>query len=356
MRKLGFQIITFFLLFTCSSLFPQKGKGVYIWPSSFYESGGIDKVLDTLKENKITDIFLLVKGEEGYSLFPSDYTIKDFYYKLSQKEDNPTLKDKYSKLSSFFSDPNLLSDIITKSHKNNIKVHAWFIISGDKNYIRLHPGSEVVKIPKIDSAKYPMPVIDKGHINLAYPPYKPYIFSLINKALEYPFDGLMLDKIRYTNLAYSWDEIHLSKALRQGVDINKVMDCAIKTCYGSKDDKDLFFSKYREGDKDIRKWIEIKKFDIEDYVKEARKITSEKNIVLSASFMPEGAYNTEFQDVHYAQNYNELSKYLDYIVIMAYARDFNEPAAWLKMVAASSRSRPCRTIGGGCTTTQSSTA
>jgi hypothetical protein len=60
---------------------------------------------------------------------------------------------------------------------------------------------------------------------------------------------------------------------------------------------------------------------------------------MSAAFMPEGAYDPNFADVYYAQNYTELSKYLDFIVIMAYAKDFKKPATWLKMVVENAKIR-----------------
>jgi glutamine amidotransferase-like uncharacterized protein/uncharacterized lipoprotein YddW (UPF0748 family) len=339
MQRYFLTIVVSILLLGSGPAYSQEDRGVYIWPASFYEMGGIENVMEILRQNKITDVFLLVKGEAGYSLFPSDYTYKEYYTELYKNAANSDEKEKISKRSAFMTDPLLLDKIIEQSHKNNIRIHAWFIISGDRRYVENHPGSEVTRIPKPDTCKYPYPVIDKGHVNLAYPPYKEYIFAQINKALEYPFDGLMLDKIRYTSLAYTWDQIHLSKALRAGVNIDKVIDCAVKTLYGKDDDKEEFFYKYRDGDKDLREWIKIKKADIEDYVKEARGITKEKNILLSASFMPEGAYDEDFADVHYAQNFSELSPYLDYIVIMSYAKSFSKPASWVKAVAANAIDR-----------------
>ena len=324
-------LVLFSIISTLS--FPQKNNGIYVWPSTFLEMQGEDSVYFTLKQNNITDIYLLVKGEAGFSLFPSDYTITDYYKKLLSEENDETRIKSLQKSIKYFSDKTLLTRIIDKAHQNNIKIHAWFIISGDRHYVESHPGAEVVQLPDTTKYKFPHPVTDKGHINLAYPPYKEYIFSLVKKALEYPFDGLMLDKIRYTSLVYTWDEIHISKALRAGVDITKVMSCAVETMYGKNEEtKEDFIDKYRDNDKDITEWVTIKKEDIEEYVKEAYKIAKEKKIILSASFMPEGAYDESYADVYYAQNYRELSHYLDYIVIMAYPKSFNEPETWVKMV------------------------
>ncbi|HEX3073441.1 MAG TPA: hypothetical protein VHP30_07505, partial [Ignavibacteriales bacterium] len=241
MQRYFLTIVVSILLLVSSPAYSQEDRGVYIWPASFYEMGGTENVMEILRQNKITDIFLLVKGEAGYSLFPSDYTYKEYYDELYKNAASGVEKEKISERSAFMTDPLLLDKIIEQSHKNNIRIHAWFIISGDRRYVENHPGSEVTRIPKPDTCKYPYPIIDKGHVNLAYPPYKEYIFAQINKALEYPFDGLMLDKIRYTNLAYTWDPIHLSKALRAGVNIDKVIDCAVTTLYGKDDDKEEFF-------------------------------------------------------------------------------------------------------------------
>lgn len=337
MRKNTFLLVLYFLLLCSCFIEAQERRGVYIWPITFYEKGGLENVFNTLNENKITDIFLLVKGEAGFSIFPSEYTIKDHYKKLIGENKDEKERNKLQNIYDYFAFEFSLDEIINLAHQFGMKIHAWFIISGDRNFVETNPGSEVVRIPNPETNKYPHPVINLGHVNLAYPPYKDYIFSQINKSLEYSFDGLMLDKIRYTNLVYSWDDIHLSKALRAGIDIDKVIDIALNSVYGGDENKDDMFIKYREGDEDIRKWIQIKKEDIEEYVIKCREITKEKNIELSASFMPEGAYDLEFSDVHYAQNYNELSKYFDYIVIMAYPQNFSQPESWIKMVTASAK-------------------
>jgi len=232
-----------------------------------------------------------------------------------------------------------LEKFIEQAHRKNIRVHAWFIVSGDRHFIKLHPGAEVVHLQNPGICKYPYPVIDKNHVNLAYPLYRDYFFSKVKMALKLPFDGLMLDKIRYTHLAYTWDNIHLSKAMRAGVDISKAIDYAYRTLHGKEDDKELFIYNYRDGDKDIREWINIKKQDIEEYVKEAAKLAREKKITYSAAFMPEGAYDENYADVYYAQNYQELSPYFDYIVIMAYAKDFQQPATWVKMAVENAKIR-----------------
>jgi len=327
----------FFITVFVGSLYPAGNRnGVFLWPATLCETGGIEKVIHTLRQNSITDVFLLVKGEDGATFFPSDYTYEDLYREKLQSEPK---SQRYQRLFQCMQDSTLLERFIQRAREENIKVHAWFIVSGDRHFTENNPGAEAVHPQKSDKCAPPYPVIDKAHVNLSFPTYKDYFFTLVKKALELPFDGLMLDKIRYTHLVYTWDNIHLSKALRAGVDMNKVYDHALRTIYGNDDDKELFVYDYRDGDQDIASWIRLKKEDIEQYVKDGAKIAREKDIEFSAAFMPEGAYDVNFSDVYYGQNYKELSPYFDFIVIMAYAKDFRQPPAWVKMVVENAKLR-----------------
>ncbi len=339
MAKINQLILLFWLFLAPTFIFSSDNRGAFLWPSTFYEYRGVDKIIDTLHKNKITDVFLLVKGEAGATFFPSQYTYRDLYQKNYQSTTDTRKKERYLRLSEFLADSTLVEQFIQKAHAQKIRVHAWFMVSGDRYFIEQHPGAEVAHLQKPDVCEHPYPMIDNIHVNLAYPLYKDYFFSLVKKALQLPFDGLMLDKIRYTHLVYTWDNIHLSKARRAGVDINKVMDYAFRTVYGKEDDKELFIYSYRDGDKDIQEWIRIKKADVEAYVKQAAEIAREKKITFSAAFMPEGAYDENYADVYCAQNYRELSPYFDYIVIMAYARDFHQPATWVKMTVENAKVR-----------------
>ncbi len=339
MLKKTFWLILFFITLSFDTYSIYKNHGIYIWPSTFYEMGNPQNVINQLKLHSISDIFLLVKGEAGYTFFQSEFTFKDYLQIQFQNSKKEEERRKLLSKIDFFSDSTLLMQIINLAHLSNIKVHAWFIISGDKHFVENNPGIEVVRLPNLNIEKHPYPLTNKGHINLANSEYQKYIFGLIDKALQYPFDGLMLDKIRYTSLVYSWDEIHISKAIRDGVDINKVIECAINTTYGDESSKEDFLLKYRDYDKDIRKWVEIKKADVEEYVKEANRIARDKKIILSASFMPEGTYDEDFSDVYYAQNFADLSKYFDFIAVMAYPKSFSQSANWLKMVIANAKEK-----------------
>ncbi len=324
-------VFAIFLLFL--SLVLKAGnlrKGVFIWPSSLCEEGNL---IEILKQNSITDVFLLVKGEAGATLYPSDFTYSDLYQRHASGEK----KERYLKLSKCLKNfP--LSSFLNELHSQGMKVHAWVFLSADKHFIEIHPGSEAFHLPK-PGVKYPYPVKDRPHINLAFPGYKNYFISNLKRIVSYPFDGIILDKVRYTHLVYSWDSVHISKAVRLGFDLGKIMEEAYKTIYGKEDDRESFIYKYRDGDEDIRGWVSLRKEDVLEYVKEVREIAQEKSLELSAAFMPEGAYDPNFADVYYAQNYRELSPYLDFIVIMAYAKDFKKPPSWVKMVVENAKQR-----------------
>jgi uncharacterized lipoprotein YddW (UPF0748 family) len=334
MKKYLFVLLLLPLLFVQRS-YSEQPIGVFLWPVSLCEDTLETTLINTLKNHKVTDVFLLVKGEAGATVYPSDFTYADYYLQQYKQ----TKKEKYFHYYKCLKDSLLLHRFVKAAHRNHIKVHAWFIVSGDQYFVDHHPGAEVVHLQDNKTCKHPYPFLGHIHVNLAYPGYKEYFLNHVKKALRVPFDGIMLDKIRYTHLAYTWDNIHTSKAMRQGVNLNKIFDDAYKTLYNPEDDKDKFVYDYRDGDKDVTRWIKLKKEDIETYVKATAQIARKRHLEFSAAFMPEGAYDPNFADVYYAQNYHDLSKYFDFIVIMAYAPDFKMPATWLKMVVKNAQIR-----------------
>ncbi len=314
-------------------------KGTFIWPSSLCNGEKISSHIDRLHKYGITDIFLLVKGEAGATLYPSNFTYRDLYLEKADRTEDPVKKEKLKKLAECVAGGKLLTQLLQEAHRRGIKVHAWFLVSADQHYLKLYPEAGVFHLPKPEVSKYPYPVPDRPHINLAYPSYKKYFFTRLKAALSYPFDGIMLDKIRYTHLVYTWDSIHIAKAAAAGLDFARLMELGIRTLYGKEEDKELFVYRYRDGDRQVRQWVKLRMEDVKSYVEEARRIADEKGLELSADFMPEGAYDENFADVYYAQNYQQLSPMLDFVVIMAYAKAFSQPPTWVKMVAANARSK-----------------
>ena len=315
--------------------------GVFMWPESLCKVSPEGLLADTLAARGISDVFLLVKGGAGASVFPSEYTYADLYRELADKAEDAAEKQRYKRLSQAFSRRHLLSEFLQAAHDHGIRVHAWFIVSADRHFVTGHPGAEVVHLQHEPDKPFPYPLVDAPHVNLAYPRYKEYFLSLVKSALEEPFDGLMLDKIRYTHLVYSWDSIHLSRALRAGVPVVDLLRLASQTVYGGEDQKEAFIYKYRDGESGVRQWVDLRKQDVLAFVQAAEELAREKGVEFSADFMPEGAYDEDFADVYYAQNYHELSPHFDFVVVMAYAKDFRQPATWVKMVVENAKLR-CR--------------
>ncbi len=318
------KVKTFLILILITNIFLISKEsikiGIYVHPKTVLLENH-EKIAEEFLKQKITDVFLLVKGEAGATLFPSEYT----YCKLYSVKDCDINK--------------MLKGFLNELHRRNIRVHAWFIVSSDGYFLKNHPGAEVFHVKKPNVFDFNYPVIKKPFVNLSSCGYKEYFFNHLKDAIKYEFDGIMLDKIRYTHLAYTFDDYHISKALRSGVDVKKVINSAVKTLYGKEDEKEDFLYSYRDEDKDIFSWVKIRKEEIESFVRETKKICKNKNLTLSASFMPEGAYDEVFGDTYYGQNYKELSKYLDFFVIMAYFKDFSMHPSWISMVTSNAKLR-----------------
>ncbi len=318
------KVKTFLILILITNIFIISKEttkvGIYVHPKTVLLKNH-KKIADEFFKQKITDVFLLVKGEAGATLFPSRYTYCELY----------SIKDCDS--------DEILKSFLNELHKRKIRVHAWFIVSSDGYFIKNHPGAEVFHVKKTNVFDFNYPVIEKPFVNLSSCGYKRYFFNHLKNAIKYEFDGIMLDKIRYTHLAYTFDDYHISKAIRSGVDVKKVVNSVVKTLYGKEDEKEDFLYSYRDGDSDIVSWVKMKKQEIESYVRETKKICKNKKLILSASFMPEGAYDEVFGDTYYGQNYKELSKYLDFFVIMAYFKDFSMPPSWISLVTSNAKLR-----------------
>ena len=54
------------------------------------------------------------------------------------------------------------------------------------------------------------------------------------------------------------------------------------------------------------------------------------NLVLSAAVMPEGAYRDHaFADLHYGQDYDDLSRLFDYFLVMSYSKAYGKTSEWI---------------------------
>ncbi|MHB2153712.1 family 10 glycosylhydrolase [Calditrichota bacterium GD2] len=281
---------------------PQEGRnifGVWLgWENALSQSETRAIVKDLLKHH-ITDVFLLVKGIAG------------------------------TKISA-----NTLQDFIKISHDNNLKVHLWYAVNKDEAFLSKHPEAHNYHCPdpsKGHSQRYAM---TNAGVNLLYPGYKEYVLNNIRYFLShFDCDGIHLDYIRYSHFVYSWDDYHLKKADSLGCNTHRLLNLFVNDprYYIHSEG---FIELYRQGDKDVVTWVNMRKHVIYDYIKSIRELINDvkPEVMLTAAFMPEGATQPAWADVQYSQNYTLLSPLLDMISPMAYFKDYRQNTEWVKTV------------------------
>lgn len=292
-----------------------KIRGVWMWGTTLYNQGS-DVVVNKLAENYVKDVFLLVKGISGEK-----------------------------------TDASLLTDFITKAHTKDIKIHLWYVVNSDDKFFANHPDASIYHCPKPSLGhQEPYPMND-GRINLLYPDYKQYVLDNIRYFLtNFDCDGIHLDYIRYSHFVYSFDQYHLQKADSVSCDTQRLLNLFVQD-YNHYAYNEGFVQLYYNGDADVKKWVELRKNTIYDYIHSVRELIDElkPETKLTAAFMPEGATDPQWGDAYYSQNYTLLSPLLDMIAPMAYFKDFGQPTNWLKTVtekALSTVDSSCRIATG----------
>ena len=280
-------------------------RGVWMWGSTL-SSEGASNIVNKLVNNNVDGVYLCVKGGSGTS-----------------------------------TDESTLNAFINLAHTYNIKVHLWYIVAQDGVFISNHPDACLYHSPK-PSLGYndPYPINDE-RVNLLYPGYKEFVLDKITNLLNNSdCDGIHLDVIRYTHLVYSFDQYHLHIADSLGCDTAKIVQL-FRDNYDYYAGSDGFINLYASGDEDVVKWVNLRKEVIYDYIKSIRDLIDQikPGIELSAAFMPEGAYDPDYSDVHYSQNYTLDSPLFDEICPMAYYNSFGETTGWLGKVTQGAKSK-----------------
>ncbi|MEW6508559.1 MAG: T9SS type A sorting domain-containing protein [Bacteroidota bacterium] len=290
-----------------------KTRGLWLWGSTLSQQGS-SAVVNKLKDNYVNKVYLLVKGTAGTKTSAS-----------------------------------LLTEFITMAHAAGIEVHLWYIVADDNVYVSAHPEAHQYRCPKPGTSNNPYPNTD-SRVNLLYPGYKQYVLDNIKYFLDnFNCDGIHLDVIRYGHLVYSFDKNHLQKAASLGCDTLRLLnlfrnDYSNMTTTG-------FINLYISGDPDVVKWVTMRKNIVYDYIKSIKDLIQQNkpNAKLTAAFMPEGAYASDYADVHYSQNYTLNSPLLDEIAPMSYFQSYGQPPSWLKTVTQEAKKRVssnCKIITG----------
>jgi len=279
---------------------PEFVQGVWLW-GSVLNSEDIETVIDKLIDHNISEVYFLVKGTAG----------------VKTNAEN-------------------LTKFITKAHAKNIEVHLWYIAFEDGEYVAANPQAHIYHCPNPSkNIRRPYPIEDQ-RVNPLYPGYKEYVYESIRYFLtNFDCDGIHLDVIRYGHFVYSFDPYSLQQAASLGCDTTRLLGFFnTEDNYTTYAKNEGFVDLYANGDQDVVIWIEMRKNIVSDYIKGIRNIINETKpgIELTAAFMPEGAIDTIFSDVFYAQNYRLHSTLLDMISPMVYFKSYDETTEWLKTV------------------------
>lgn len=288
-------------------------KGAWIWGSTIYSLGqyGARIITEQMMEYGFTDIFLLVDGEGGSVGYNSKIA-----------------------LSTAHPDMDVLKNVVEEAHNRKIKVHAWFVINSDEQWVKAHPD---------DAMKYMNGDPDPSgrRVSLLSGSYREYVKDLVREVIEnYDVDGIHVDYIRYMDAEICFNEKNeINRAGKLGIDMNKIYNLMDKTFYSDKDMSSIFEA-YDRGDRDTVGWAELRKDAVNSFAGEIREVVKSANpeILYSASLLPWGAYDSNFlvaqsdsrtfADVQYGQNYNDAASIYDFIIPMAYWSDFGKSPQW----------------------------
>ena len=287
-----------------------KMVGEWLWANTVYEAGenGADIICDRYAEMGITDIVLLVKGNLGRVCY---------------------LKGEVPMARSDYGGRDILQEVLDAAHARGIRVHAWVCNSGDATYKEHYPEAGMYHY---ENGR------DNNRINFYNEGYRNYIENLVTEMLRnYDVDGFHFDYIRYNHLCNGWSETDFANLQAMGADVSHIKKMIERTLgYNGRDEEpDYIFEQFRQGDADAHLIAKYRRGNVIAYAKKIAAAAREAkpDVILSAALMPEGAYDLAFADLHYGQNYADLSALVDFIMPMTYSLDYHQDAAWVTKVA-----------------------
>ena len=287
-----------------------KMVGEWLWANTVYEAGenGADIICDRYAEMGITDIVLLVKGNLGRVCY---------------------LKGEVPMARSDYGGRDILQEVLDAAHTRGIRVHAWVCNSGDATFKEYDPEAGMYHY---ENGR------DNNRINFYNEGYRTYIEKLVVEMLQnYDVDGFHFDYIRYNHLCNGWSDRDFAKLEAMGADISHIKEMIERTLgYNGRDEEpEYIFEQFRQGDADAHLIAKYRRGNVIAYAKKIAAAAREAkpDVILSAALMPEGAYDLAFADLHYGQNYADLSAVVDFIMPMTYSLDYHQDAAWVTKVA-----------------------
>jgi uncharacterized lipoprotein YddW (UPF0748 family) len=305
----------------------RETRAVWLW-GSVVRTEGAEKVAETLAKNNINVALMLVKGEAGTAAWDSKVA-------LAKSPGDDVLKA-----------------MAAACKKRGIDLHAWFVFNGDRAWTNQHPADAYMHCGNKSNPDIHTPK-DMFRVCPLSEGYQKYFLGLIREIIEqpepYPLAGIHLDYIRYPHMSYCFCPRHQAKAKELGINLDHVREAIQKTLIGG--DKEYYFNLVKRGtDPDVNKWVTLRQDDITNIVKQVREMMNQVDpkLQLSASFMPEGGEKDDtFGIAHYAQNYQRLGYYMDFICPMTYHRQFKKPASWPAEIALNAQKKSGTTVFAG---------
>ena len=321
----------------CSAAAAPRAKiparAIWIWGKTVREEGA-GKVAARLDPARLDTVLLLVKSGGGTTSYPSKRALKSV------------------------AGSDTLQEMLDACRPQGIRVHAWFMFHGDQEWVKAHPGDAMYSCgrPQTDS-KAPLPSTER--ICPAAPGYREYLKGVIREVLVgYPVDGIHLDGIRYPTLASCFCPRHRQMAADKKIDFEKVRQAAMKSTHDPAA-RAHFIALYRQNDPDIRRWVDLRRAEIDTFVREVRQIVRDvrPGAQLSAALMPEGGEEDDaFALCHYAQDYRTVGHTCDFLCPMSYHASYGKPTSWPAEIAARGATRSGRPALAGIQTFDKATA
>ena len=309
-------VLIILLIFCSLSVFSKDMKAVYVstWNPGLFTKAQVDNTIKASKEIGITDLFIQVRR------------MNDAYYKSNIVPKATNLKENFD----------MLQYTINQCKKNNIRVHAWFVICriGREDYKKTLNTAQISWLDKDNKGNL---INEKNvFIDPSNEVARKYIVSVISEVInKYPVDGVHLDYIRYPNANFGYCN-HSTKQF--------MLETGALAPIGEP------FNNFRRE-------------QITKLVQEIRIACNRKSkkIILSASVVSWGApvsytklssYVTTFQDYEKWLKNN----YVDYVMPMIYKRQHVNAQAreyinWLK-VYSNHKSKIVPAIGGYLNTSE----
>jgi len=287
-----------------------------MWPESVRRRGA-DAVFEACRRAGITDVFFLTKGLAGTAAFLSPAV-------------PPMIPGR-----------DLLREALSAAHRLGMRLHAWFTSASDERFKNEHPESGLYHYR--DGR-------NRGIVSLCDREYIRYMQSLLGDMLRrYDVDGVHLDYIRYNHLIYGWSERDQARYAAQGVDLPHVRRLMERTFCADPPEREAIFDAFRNGDQDVILLARARRGDVNAFagaLSEAVR-AARADVVLSAALMPEGACDDlAFSDLHYGQNYRDLSEMMDLFLPMAYSQAYGRDSEWVRAVARGTARHGVRTVVG----------